>query len=406
MDITMYDVNFGDCVLYQNNGKSLLIDCGAKFEGKGLQAHERVKEGLEGTKQKNRSLLITHFDEDHYNGVIAMPEGFRFDKIYLPLYTLYGGSLCSTEDLFRDVVTVWTYLVSLGKDKKIKQLHRLFIKLPKLVDSVADIICVCSEDRIPLGCYDINVLWPRRVLELKSKMHSTSLKEILRRNCNASEKGTFEDFIDCADDYVDGLIDLYQLLRTKDFNWDEVYREQVDSNLDLRPLDRAYAKKLETLDCLYKDLERIGERLKGHIYLEPMEKKRVANVEVQKIKDMNESSVIIVVEEYLVAFADATKRIIKKLNKEGNLKGFYPVIKAPHHGTKTHWSKAMPEAELMLISNSGINRSDWGIYHRYAEECDVQCTNTYGERCERYMSGRPCRGCNVGRKIEKVIVRL
>lgn len=62
MKITMYDVNFGECILLEQENSNLLIDCGAKFNGTGALAFSKVSTKLDYEKSQ---LVITHFDEDH-----------------------------------------------------------------------------------------------------------------------------------------------------------------------------------------------------------------------------------------------------------------------------------------------------------------------------------------------------
>lgn len=35
MNIKMFNVNFGEAILYEDSCEKLLVDCGARFDGKG-----------------------------------------------------------------------------------------------------------------------------------------------------------------------------------------------------------------------------------------------------------------------------------------------------------------------------------------------------------------------------------
>lgn len=62
MKIKMYDVNWGEAILYEVGGDKLLVDCGAKFHHKGYTAYNAVRNDFSFGKD---DLLITHLDEDH-----------------------------------------------------------------------------------------------------------------------------------------------------------------------------------------------------------------------------------------------------------------------------------------------------------------------------------------------------
>ena len=110
MKISMYEVNFGECILYEDASKQLLIDCGAKFEEAGVLACSRVQKDI----GDDATLMISHFDEDHYNGIIEMPKGTIFKKIYLPLYIWNNRKTSSTAKVFIDTIKSLAYLSIMG----------------------------------------------------------------------------------------------------------------------------------------------------------------------------------------------------------------------------------------------------------------------------------------------------
>ncbi len=96
----MYDVNFGEAFIYDNLNSKLLVDCGAKFSGKGELAYRAISGDFIFGRD---DILITHFDEDHYNGLIAMAEdGRRIRRIFLPKYIVAGGGVRYTDNYFID----------------------------------------------------------------------------------------------------------------------------------------------------------------------------------------------------------------------------------------------------------------------------------------------------------------
>lgn len=60
MRIKMYDVNFGETIIYEVDNEKILVDCGSKCGRKGELAYERIENEIDETTK----LIITHFDED------------------------------------------------------------------------------------------------------------------------------------------------------------------------------------------------------------------------------------------------------------------------------------------------------------------------------------------------------
>ena len=83
MVIKMMDVNYGEAIYLINEEHSLLVDCGSKFERKGKTAADAVKSLL---CNNHSSALITHLDEDHYNGFAELAGEVKFNYLYLPSY--------------------------------------------------------------------------------------------------------------------------------------------------------------------------------------------------------------------------------------------------------------------------------------------------------------------------------
>ncbi|WP_044929231.1 hypothetical protein, partial [Butyrivibrio sp. AD3002] len=118
MKFKMFEVNFGESILYydeKNPEEKLLVDCGAKFGAGGWIAANRVIGSLTCGKD---SLLITHFDVDHYNGISEIHnwcKDFKFRKIYLPRYIYRDKGVYDTDIFFRDTIMYYAYLKLIGK---------------------------------------------------------------------------------------------------------------------------------------------------------------------------------------------------------------------------------------------------------------------------------------------------
>lgn len=374
MRVTMHNVNFGESILYQQGNCKLLVDCGAKYGRKGQLAYERVKDKIDDCTK----LLITHFDEDHYNGIIQMPDTQKFQKIYLPLYIFRDKNLCNTEEVFADVIKTWTYLIAIGKKKKIIALHSLFIKLPSLVRSVCDIQCVGSGDSFCLEGRKVNVLWPRAEYKIRQKKYANEVIQSLKNNIRDNQNiKLFEEFIALADEYV------YRFLK--------IYRFYCNQEAYIGNFD-------EDLESLRSAFERLSMSTIS-IDLDDLTKKRIDSISSSNIKSMNECSVVFEIDSDIIALGDISARIVKYMNRSNVLSNKeYKVLKVQHHGTVAYWSDELPDAKVYLISNSGVYNLKWSIDVRFGLNYSnkATCTNDNENRCGYYKCTRQCKMCNVG----------
>lgn len=385
----MQEVNFGETILYQQGDYKLLVDCGAKYGRKGQLAYDRVKDKIDDSTK----LLITHFDEDHFNGIIQIPDTQKFKKIYLPLYIWGDKKLQNTEEVFIDVLRTWTYLIATGKKKKISALHSLFLKLPKLVKSVYDIQCVGSNDCVWLESRKANVLWPRADYRIRRRLYADEVLQNLRNNIDDTQNSElFDEFIILADEYVQRFLNIYRFYcaNNRDYNNQEIYIENIYEEIEI--LTRAF------------------DRLSSYtisIDLDDLTKKRIDSISSNNIRNMNECSVVFEFDSDIIALGDISSRIIKYMNKN---KIFsyeeYKVAKVQHHGTTAYWSDELPDAIVYLISNSGVANLKWSIDARYGKYYSnkTTCTNDTPNRCGYYSHSQQCNMCNIGSGKTEVLI--
>lgn len=389
MKIAMQEVNFGETILYQQGDYKLLVDCGAKYGRKGQLAYDRVKDKIDDSTK----LLITHFDEDHFNGIIQMPDTQKFEKIYLPLYIFLDKKLQNTEDVFVDVLRTWTYLIAAGKKKKISALHSLFLKLPKLVKSVYDIQCVGSNDCFWVESRKVNVLWPRADYRIRRRMYADEVLQNLRNNIDDTQNSElFEEFIILADEYVQRFLKIYRFYcaNNRDYNNQEVYIEDI----------------YEEIEILTRVFNRLSSITIG-IDLDDLTRERINSISSNSIRNMNECSVVFEIDSDIIALGDISPRIIKYMNKNKMLSyEEYKVAKVQHHGTIAYWSDELPDATVYLISNSGTANLKWSIDARYGKcySDKTTCTNDTSNRCGYYSCSQQCNMCNIGSGKTEVLI--
>lgn len=80
--LTVVDVGQGQCILLQSNDEVYMIDCG----GEDPQYTASAAMNAMHAQGINRidGLILTHYDEDHCNGIENLLQCFSVDKLYLP----------------------------------------------------------------------------------------------------------------------------------------------------------------------------------------------------------------------------------------------------------------------------------------------------------------------------------
>ena len=158
MILNMCEVNFGEAILMTEEEHQLLVDCGAKFGRKGKTAAAAIQGQL---TQIHKKALVTHFDEDHYNGLIELAGQVQLEHIYLPRYKYSKGvGVEETEGYLNQVVTAWCYQRLIKQNKRLDALQRLMFSLTRLVGSREQVSCVAKGDQVNCGSKVWNVLWP------------------------------------------------------------------------------------------------------------------------------------------------------------------------------------------------------------------------------------------------------
>ena len=369
MTLTMYEVNFGEAILITEGNHQLLVDCGAKFGGKGKTAAAAVQGQW---TQTHKEALVTHFDEDHYNGLIELAGQVQLEHIYLPLYKYSRGiGVEETEAYLNNVVRVWCYQRLIKHSRKLDVLHRLLLSLPGLVGRRGQVSCVGKGDHVNCGSKVWNVLWPepkngrlqRYVRELEDMVGKYTMD---RR----------EHVQQTVERYTQALVAVYAL-----------YAEQSDT---LMSEDRA--------SMVYQDLEDGFQQLVQLTFdhaIEPEDTLRMRSIFQSVIRSMNDSSVVMECPGEALLLGDIGKDIYRRFIVP-QLEATYKVVKVSHHGTKAYYSPNLPDAKVYLVSNSGRWNTNWRIYEEYRKSYPqkMQCTNTVAQRCPYALP--VCNQCRVG----------
>ena len=95
LTVTVYNVGKGDCILVQQDGYAMMIDCGYQ------QTAGEITDYLKLTGIEPECVIITHYDKDHVGGAAAFADSFKTAAFYLPDYegssTYYNALMSSLQ---------------------------------------------------------------------------------------------------------------------------------------------------------------------------------------------------------------------------------------------------------------------------------------------------------------------
>lgn len=101
MDMTVFNVGFGQSILMEEDGDQLLVDCGSTNpRSRWVCSIFCMKDSLAGAK-RSRTALLTHYHEGHYKYFKEM-KPHSFDDFYLPYVGFQSkskGSILTEEAL-------------------------------------------------------------------------------------------------------------------------------------------------------------------------------------------------------------------------------------------------------------------------------------------------------------------
>lgn len=378
MQISMFNVGFGESILYKEDKQKLLVDWGSVTNrNMFLPGYPEIVDELNA----DTALMITHFEEDHFNGILEyhFPNNFKFREIIIPKYlNKDSGMISSMEAVFIDTLRIWAYGMTTNYNK-MPTLHRLFCLLPSLVRSVSDIKVMSYGDSVSVDGTCLDILWPQEKNTMPYDEYADEVRSILQKSAEADEqaKEKLQAFFVNADQYVDTFLKVYSLY--------------IDGD------GEALQQELQKLQKRYEAMEQSIVSLD----LGEVDNDRLKDIHSIKVKSINDSSIVFQsrYNRDVLALGDVSGKVINYLWANRLLSPQYRVIKVQHHGSKAYWSDNLPEAKWYLISNSGWAYMKWRIYEKYgtAYSDGMLCTNDRDKRCSYYdeKTGVKCPGCSV-----------
>ena len=370
MEITMFQMGFGESILLHQGDSCLLVDCGSESKHKD-DYFDNVVRKLENYSK--RSLLISHFHKDHINGVIKLlPKyGSCFETIYVP-------QIFETDDLALDLEIARLLLDNVLN--KARKCYRIWNVLFNLIATGRTITLLKRGKEFTELTRSFCTLWPepKDIGNYKAKLYKEVTTSLIWRE-QLSEGISF-----LANEIraIVQLIDRPILSFTKS----EIKRriKEIDNKFD--ELSISYMQWLET-----RKKEGISTAYICQLY--------------EKLCRENEMSIVFHTKDscqpQILMTGDIGHAKMAELAKYSgdysvSVKRHYHIFKAPHHGTATHYCDLSPwfNYDRLLISNGETRQPNRGPisdqYFLNGNAKHVYCTNTIQIRCEYMKNNNHC----------------
>ena len=383
--VEVYNTYFGDCTILKTLGKknsNLLVDFGIHanshvsgiYSDKELLKQEIAEDISIRYPKRNINLLITHFHEDHVNGLIYM----------------YKSGSARYKNYFKKVymADVWEYpyaiaMLLLEDLLKKTKLPRTSFSLFYLLDFLS--VCVNDIELLSRGRKFEDdrfiTLWPEKNNKITPKTFMKGEFDDVIRELKYGgdiEKG--------LDDIEKGLIELSEKIvvffRNELLQKSGTVRERKGQ---IKSFRKDYKVVQEKISAQHRKVN----NLEGNNNTEGNNNKKIEE-QILKLHELNHKFNIVFQNsddenENILFTGDIEKNHMKKIADRTDipLHKKYKYIKIPHHGTENHYfdySKYNPET--IIINNGRINvkceqTMAYRIYREYRDVCAIHvCTNS------------------------------
>lgn len=391
MDITVFDVGFGQSILMEEDGDQLLVDCGSRDSKYGATI-SCIRDKLQQPDTLRRVALLTHHHKDHYSFFSKLGNQ-PFDGFYLPLVAFHKkrsketgketGKETSKEESKEESKLECTLAEEamlgyiLEASCKIDADMLLCNQIKKLLELVKDSGWVAVPRRgdvFHLGRTKCEVLWPDIPQGVDSLRHEHKRREQIQ-HIKSIINEYIEDhelFNQTWDNIIKNLYDFYgSISDITDFSGEDVndFGQIRHRNIEERRyLIRGKKEKLEGIlkkqTVHIKTLNDLSDKLLKAFKEGDQAELRSLKSSISRIFNHDNNAVSIVFqdlieeEEYIsnrshrfLMTGDITKKIIEKRLFTHEPRRIYDVIQCPHHGTKSHFSASLPYGKQLIISN-------------------------------------------------------
>lgn len=369
MNVKMFQMGCGESILVEHDNELLLIDFGSQDGGNKSAYFNYVETKLNYCKM---NALITHFHEDHITGFIDLINNGKilFNIIYIPHIFTTDSHLNLIDYMLMD------YYLENNKTKR--------LSLLSLIKAISNnngkyTLLERGECFYVGGCKN-EVLWPipKVIKPYDEKIFDYDIPiplSVMNRIMEISDE--ICEFI--ADHNSVGLNDNTRHIIELEQQINELLKTEIIEQVGeyIRLLNGTYIAKSEY------------ENFRNYINV-----KNYKNYLKKQLKINNNAFSIVFQTDkvnnrrYLFT-GDVTKENINAIinDQTVTLKSDFFAVKAPHHGTKTHYVSDMythTDPEVVFISN-GKGGHAKSIYSEYSKSTKYRliCTNTVNNKCDK-----------------------
>lgn len=410
MKVRMYDVKFGECIMLYHEQENLLVDFGcdsgsefcsdeaeyAVAKNGYVRRLERVAEDIVNESSgKDLSVLLSHFHDDHINGFLKtkLADQVQVKNLYIPnvveMNITHGKISALQMSILHDIFEA---VVLQNGSPKIT----LYSLLLKILDVNSKVQCVCFLERgkdFEVSKTKYDVLWP---CFKKLKYHSKTITKVLK---TAELLGLAEHIggdgeqtgFDIVNEFAELIGNAYGRVSNSKYLSEDKFR--------------LIHELLPDLDSKYQELEDTISKFTDNKTLLSVNLQKEIKATIRMMDDKNKVSIVFqdrVEGAYHNVFmtGDALKSDLEwviQQNEIGLPRHFsnrYLIVKAPHHGTPSHYTPLLPNCHFVLISN-GKNRKGYGrIAYEYGgflwsnRSANMVCTNQNCELLELDKKGK------------------
>lgn len=431
MNIEAKQVKCGDCIVIRDKEEKLIVDCGSNnsgLDGHGFYlksskfAYNQLRNELFDDCKK--SLLITHFHKDHFNGLIEIDQDHVFDNIYIsPCLTREVG--IAVEAIGQIVLLAannsWGFPIA-------RQIIDLINRLPLLAKDAKNINIKKAGDTFTFAGREFQVLWPEIITSVKMSdikppyfidrgLTRTAEKiELVTGYDDENEPEVIntvekEAILSDMERIKESLANIY---RRYNINVQEqlvIFQNSIFNCMDIIDTSKKGQDYYDSLRMYLKDINISFDYLREQH--DKLIKNRLDQSEKDQIREsyryyyhvlvdsMNACSIVFSHNHDCLFMGDAPKQVIKHLRENKSMVGYYKVVKLQHHATIAYETVHTPEAECYIISNGGRERRKIGrgfidpmpITGENDRVKKIICTNgrdKQGVYCEYYEREKHC----------------
>lgn len=391
MDITVFDVGFGQSILMEEGRDQLLVDCGSRGPKYGATI-SCIQDKLQQPDTLRRVALLTHYHKDHYSFFSKLGDQL-FDGFYLPFVAFHKktsnktsketgketGKETSKEESKLECTLAEEAMLGyiLEASCKIDADMLLCNQIKKLLELVKDSGWVAVPRRgdvFRLGRTKCEVLWPDIPHGVDSLHHEHKRREQIQHIKSILDEyiEDHELFNQTWDNIIKNLYDFYgSISDIKDFSGEDVndFGQIRHRNIEERQYPiRARKERLEDIlkkqTGYIKTLDNLSDKLLKVFKEGDQATLRSLKSSISRIFNHDNNAVSIVFQDLIeeedhtpnrphrfLMTGDITKKIIEKRLFTHEPRPIYDVIQCPHHGTKSHFSASLPYGKQLIISN-------------------------------------------------------